>query len=190
MRDPIQYPDAPSSRPLMTAEEMLRLDFPNNRVELVRGALAVSEPPGFQHGLVTTRLAAVLCSHVWGRKLGEVLSGDAGFTLFRNPDTVRGPDIAFVRADRVPHPVPVGFAELAPDLVVEIVSPNDRPGEILAKAADWLEAGTKLVWVVDPGRTQAHIYRVDGTDALVDADGSLDGESVLPGFRCPLKQIL
>ena len=80
-------------------------------------------------------------------------------------------------------------AELA-DLAVEVLSPGDRPGQVLAKIADWLSAGTRLVWVLDPDRRVARIYRADGSETLVTAEGSLDGEDVLPGFACPLASIL
>jgi Uma2 family endonuclease len=82
------------------------------------------------------------------------------------------------------------YLELAPDLVIEVLSPNDRPGEILAKVADWLEAGSRLVWVIDPERRIGRIYRQDGTESSITADGQLDGEDVLPGFSCPLAVIL
>ncbi|HMH82731.1 MAG TPA: Uma2 family endonuclease, partial [Gemmatimonadales bacterium] len=96
---------------------------------------------------------------------------------------------AFIRRERLPDPPPAGFARLAPDLVVEVLSPDDRPGEVLAKVADWLSAGTRLVWVVDPARRRARVYRADGSDSSVEADGALDGGDVLPGFTCKLSVI-
>src|SRR5438445_485146 len=84
----------------------------------------------------------------------------------------------------------LGFPNLAPDLVVEVLSPGDRPGEVLAKVADWLTAGTRLVWTVDLERRMARIYRHDGSETFVTAEGALDGEDVLPGFSCPLVSIL
>ena len=106
------------------------------------------------------------------------------------PYTVRGPDIAFIRRERVPHPSPAGFAAFPPDLVVEIRSPSDRPGDMLGKVGDWLAAGTRLVWVIDPERRLAHVYRQDGTQSTVDATEPLTGEDVLPGFSCELAAIL
>jgi Uma2 family endonuclease len=79
---------------------------------------------------------------------------------------------------------------LAPDLAVEVLSPDDRPGETLGKVADWLEAGTRLVWVIDPERRLARIYRQDGTESVLHEADELDGEDVLPGFRCVLSAIL
>src|SRR3990172_3882680 len=112
--------------------------------------------------------------HVDERGLGEVLAAETGFKLASNPDTVRAPDVAFIRSDRLPDPPPAGYAEVAPDLVVEVLSPNDRPGKVLAKVADWLSAGNSLVWVVDPARLSARVYRADGSEAFVTAEGSLD----------------
>jgi Uma2 family endonuclease len=175
---------------LMTAEELLRSSFPDKRVELVRGKLIVREPPGYQHGLVTARLTGALVNHVAATGLGDVLAGDAGFTLARDPDTVRGPDVAFISRARAPRPTPIAFAPLAPDLVVEVLSPSDRQGEALEKAADWLNAGTRLVWVIDPMRRQARVYRLDGTLSSLDANGTLEGEDVLPGFSCLLSSVL
>src|SRR6266566_3179000 len=114
-------------------------------------------------------------------------AAETGFTLARGPDTVRAPDIAFVRRDRLPDPVTQGFPDLAPDLVVEVLSPDDRPGEVLA---DWLSAGTRLVWTVDLERRVARIYRHDGSETVVTAEGALEGEDVLPGFSCSLVSIL
>src|SRR3989454_11552777 len=121
---------------------------------------------------------------------GAVFVGDTGFTLARNPDTVRGPDIAFIRTERLPQPIPSTFLEFASDLVVEILSPHDRPGEVLAKVGDWLDAGARLVWVVDPERRVARVYRQDGTEDVISGDGALLGEDVLPGFSCTLATVL
>ena len=92
--------------------------------------------------------------------------------------------------ERLPDPATTGFAEMAPDLVVEVLSPDDRPGETLAKVGDWLEAGARLAWVIDPQRRLARIYRADGTESLLAESGALDGEDVHPGFNCPLRAIL
>jgi Uma2 family endonuclease len=173
----------------MTAEELLHVHIPNKQVELVRGALVVRELPGYLHGEIVARLAYAVMHHAKAQGLGQVLVGDAGFKLASDPDTVRGPDVAFIRRDRILHPVPMGYAPMAPDLVVEVLSPNDRPGEVLAKVGGWLSAGTSLVWVVDPGRRLARIYRSDGSETVVSVDGALEGEAALPGFSCPLADL-
>lgn len=133
---------------------------------------------------------ARLWTHADLTRAGAVFVGDTGFTLARNPDTVRGPDIAFIRTERLPQPIPSTFLDFAPDLVVEILSPDDRPGAILAKVGDWLDAGARLVWVVDPERRVARVYRQDGTEDVISGDGALLGEDVLPGFSCTLPTVL
>src|SRR5690349_18423398 len=135
-----------ASPALTTASQLEHTYVPDKRVELVRGVLVVRELPGLRHARVAMDLALRLGTHVRAAALGRVYA-EAGFKLASDPDTVRGPDIAFIGRDRVPDPEPAGFADFAPDLVVEVVSPRDRPGEILAKIADWLSAGTRLVWV-------------------------------------------
>ena len=171
----------------MTADELLHI--PDKHAELVRGVLVVREPAGLRHGRIATELTAALALHVRANGFGRVYV-ESGFKLAANPDTVRGPDIAFIGKARLPEPEPVGFPALAPDLAVEILSPDDRPGEVLGKVAEYLSAGTRLVWVIDPARHLARVYRHDGTEQIVTADQTLDGEDVLPGFACLLTSIL
>jgi Uma2 family endonuclease len=175
---------------LMTADELLHVRIPDKRIELVKGLLVVREPAGAQHGRVAMELARRLANHTEARGLGRVYAAETGFTLARDPDTVRAPDIAFIRAERLPDPEPAGFPDLAPDVVVEVLSPGDRPGVVLAKVADWLSAGTRLVWIVDPERRLARVYRQDGTERLVTVNEALDGEDVVPEFSCTLSAVL
>ena len=175
---------------LLTAEELLNLSIPNKHVELVRGVLVVREPPGGRHGRIAANVAFELLKHVRANSLGGVYAAETGFTLSRHPDTVRAPDVAFIRRERLPSPEPTGYPELGPDLVVEVLSPGDRPGEVHAKIADWLSAGTRLVWIIDPERRIARVYRADGSEAIVTADQALDGEDVVPGFACRLDTTL
>ena len=174
----------------MTAEELARLSIPDKSVELVRGRLVVREPPGTRHGDLAGRLYVRVANFVEVHELGVAYPQDTGFRIRTEPDTVRAPDVAFVARERVHLVPPTGYATLAPDLVAELLSPDDRPGEVLAKVADWLEAGTRLVWVVDPRRGEAHVHRLDASLSVVDAGGALDGEDVLPGFTCPLRDVL
>src|SRR5712664_2821997 len=176
--------------PLMTADDQLQTNIPNKRTELERGRLIVREPAGYSHGRVTMNLSVRLGAHVESAGCGQLVAAEPGFTLFRAPDTVRAPDVAFVRRERLPDPAATGFPEMAPDLVVEVLSPDDRAGETLAKVGDWLEAGARLAWVIDPQRRLARVYRADGTESLLAESDALDGEDVLPGFSCPLRAIL
>ena len=176
--------------PLLTAEQLFHTHVPNKRTELLRGHLVVHEPPGARHGNVTARLASRLERHTESTGAGTLFVGDTGFLLARDPDTVRAPDIALVRQDRLSGPIPNGYLELAPDLVVEVLSHTDRPGAALAKVGDWLDAGTRLIWVIDPERGIARVYRQNGTESLVSKNDALEGEDVLPGFRCVLESVL
>lgn len=182
-------PMSPAAPPL-TADDLLQMHIPDKRVELVRGVLVVREPPGFTHGRVTINLALRLGAYLQSTSAGQVLVTETGFKVETGPDTVRGPDLALVSRDRIPDPEPRGFLDLAPDLVVEVLSPGDRPGEVLGKIGEWLNAGTPLVWIIDAERRLARVYRQDGTLTVVAENGTLDGEHVVPGFSCSLASIL
>ena len=174
---------------VMTADDLLRLNMPNKRTELVRGQLIVREPAGYVHGDIAVRLTVAIANHVERNGLGRVFAAETGFKLASNPDTVRAPDVAFISSERLPDPPPRGFAAMAPDLAVEVLSPDDRPGEVLNKVGDWLDGGCRLVWVVDPERRVARVYRADGSAMQLEADGVLDGESVVPGFAHDLRRV-
>lgn len=181
---------AQSVQPLMTAEELEHLYLPNKSTELVRGRLVVREPPSTRHGTIQATLTYFVTGFVRQHRLGTVVGQDTGFKIASDPDTVRAPDLAFIalaRASQIPER---GYAALVPDLVVEIVCPDDRPGELLAKVGEWLDAGARLVWVIDLRRREARVHRADGTLAVVGAGDMLDGEDLLPGFRCELAEVL
>ena len=174
---------------MMTAEELERVRLPGKSTELVRGRLIIREPPGTYHGKIAAKLAVIVGSFVYAHDLGDIFGQDTGFKIQSNPDTVRAPDLAFLGRERAAEILPRGYGAFAPDLVAEIVSPDDRPGEVLAKVSDWLDSGVSLVWVIDPQRAEAHVHRLDGGLELIGADGVLDGEAVLPGFSCQLSRL-
>lgn len=179
-----------TSSPPLSAADLERLSIPGKQVELVRGQLVVREPPGTRHGAIAANLAYYLGAFVRRHSLGIVCAQDTGFKIGSAPDTVRAPDVAVLvrdKAGRIPNQ---GYAELAPDLLAEIVSPSEAPHEVLAKVAEWLAAGTRLIWVIDPAREEACIYRRDGSLRVVTKCESLDGEDVVPGFTCSLEHIL
>ena len=180
----------PYSATLMTAEDLMANPVPDKCTELVAGRLVVREPPGYRHGDVAARLLIAIGTYAKTHQLGRVLAAESGFTLFRNPDTVRAPDVAFIRAERVPAKPMSTYPEFAPDLAVEVLSPSDRPGKVLEKIGDWLDAGTRLVWSVDPQRRLARVYRPDGSEVLLMANDSLDGETVLPGLIIRISDML
>ena len=182
---------------LMTAEELLTYPMPDKRLELVRGRLIVREPPGMRHGECARRIGVALSNYLnqdresrgVPQTRGRVVTCDSGFTLTRNPDTVRAPDVAYVSRERWAGPLPDGYGEFAPDLAVEVRSPGDRPGAVLAKVGDWLDAGTRLVWVVNPVSAQVSTYRADGTQAILGVEEVLDGDDLLPGFAFPIAEL-
>ncbi|MCC7052069.1 MAG: Uma2 family endonuclease [Gemmatimonadaceae bacterium] len=174
----------------MTAERLARYDARGRRTELVRGRLVFREPAALWHGVIVARLSFELQSYLRANPIGTVAAGDPGFVLARAPDTVRAPDVAFIAAHRMPPPGNPGFDELAPDLAIEVRSPGDRIGTLRTKVRQWLRAGTRLVWVIDPGRALAHAYRADGSEQVFAATEALEGEDVLPGFSLPLHHLL
>jgi Uma2 family endonuclease len=149
----------------------------------------VREPPSTHHGRIQSTLNFLVAGFVRAHQAGAVFGQDTGFKIASDPDTVRAPDLAFVRRERLALISPRGFAALAPDLVAEILSPGDRPGEVLATIGEWLEAGVEIVWLIDPDRRTAQVYRSDGSVAAVAPDGTLEGESVLPGLSVVLAEL-
>ena len=175
---------------LMTAHELLNEQPLHQRSELVNGRMLVREPAAYAHGRLAIVIGSALHAWVSSRGLGDVVAAETGFTLRRNPDTVRAPDAAYISAQRVPPADIHGFAELAPDLVVEVVSPSDRAGYVRQKVGDWLAAGAQLVWVLDAAHRRADVFRADGTTTRLTAVDSLSGEGVLPGFLLPLQPLI
>ena len=172
----------------MTAQQLSELSDDGARYELVEGVLRTMTPAGGEHGRTGARLLARLDAFVERERLGEVFTAETGFLLRRNPDTVRAPDVAFVRAERVPQARVPGFPAMAPDLVAEVVSPSDRAVEVAGKALAWLDAGVRLVWVVDPQNRTVTVHRPGGTTVLRGRD-ELSGVGVLPGFVLPLEEL-
>jgi Uma2 family endonuclease len=165
----------------VTAEELFH--YPGSKhYELVRGVPRVGEPPGGVHGRIAARIAARLGDHVERLGLGTVLV-EAGYVLQRATDTVRGPDISFVSHARLPPDrIPEQFIPGAPDLAVEILSPNSRWSEVEEKIADYFGAGTRLVWLVDPSERRAIVRYADRPPRGLTGRDLLDGEEVVPGF--------
>ena len=173
----------------MTAAELLHLRIPHKVTELVRGRLMVRDLFSTRHGLVTGALIYSVSLFLERHPLGVVLSR-SGFHLCSNPDTVRAPDLAFIAANRASLLTRDGYTHLAPDLVAEVLDENDRPAEVLWKIADWLEAGTRIVWVIDPLRDTARIHRADGSIEDLGLDDMLYGDHVLRGYAVPLRELL
>ena len=146
-------------------------------------------PSGSQHGAITAELAALLRDFVKPRGLGVVLGAETGFLIGYDPDTVRAPDAAFVRADRIGGGLPTGFFPGAPDLAVEVLSPGDRADEVSVKVENWLSAGCQAVWVVDPRTRTITVHRSSHESTIFNPSDTLDGGDVLPGFRTPVADV-
>ena len=169
----------------LTAEELFVLPDDGWRYELVRGELRHIPPTGMQHGQIASRLNQRLAAYVEAHNLGAVFTAEAGFRLAQHPDTVRAPDVTFIARERIPaEGVPTGYWPGAPDLAVEVVSPSDRFDEVVEKVAEYLAAGTRLVWVVHPRTQTVMVYRASGEVQLLRDHEELSGEGVLPGFAC------
>ncbi|MGH7556688.1 MAG: Uma2 family endonuclease [Gemmatimonadota bacterium] len=167
---------------LLTIEEFERLSDDGWRRELVRGQVIKEPPAGFRHGGTAGRIAGILHSFVSEYDLGEVVTAETGFVLFDEPPTVRAPNVAFVARDRLTFD-PDRFAPLAPDLAVEIVSPSNTMSEVHAKVVDYLDAGTPLVWVVEPRSRSVTVYRLRREIRLLTGDEEIDVGAILPGLR-------
>ena len=173
----------------MTAEELLAMPDDGYRYELVRGELRKMAPAGHVHGREGNRVNVSLSNHVYENDLGETYLAETGFVLARSPDHVRAPDVAFVRRERVEE---VGDAEGyfpgAPNLAVEVISPNDRYTQVEEKVADWLNHGALMVIVVNPRNRTVQVHTSNGVTELTEAD-TLDGGDVVPGWSMPVADI-
>jgi len=171
-----------------TEAQLRAMPRDGRKYELVDGRIAVS-PAGTRHGVIAMRLGARLLEHVEAHGLGYVMDSSTGFRM--PGGNVRSPDVSFARKGRYPDErVPVGFSDVVPDLAVEILSPEDRQRAILDKVGEYLEAGVSLVWVIDPEARSAAVHRAPAAVDEVGPEGFLDGAEVVPGFRCPLAQLL
>jgi Uma2 family endonuclease len=170
----------------MTADEFLRLPDDGKRYELIAGELHEMPPAGGEHGYVGNRAQIELGIYLRQHPEigGSFFLAETGYRLSRNPDTVRAPDISYVNEERLPQARVRGFPELAPDFVVEVVSPNDTATEIQQKVDEWLAAGVLLVWVLYPSTRSAMVYRAERAVELLHADDTITAEPVLPGFSC------
>lgn len=174
----------------LTADELLMI--PNTRFgyELVRGQLKKYMPTGFLHGLIASRIGRIIGNFADENDLGVTFAAETGFLIFQNPDTVRAPDLAFITKDKFKkHGITEKFFPGAPDLAVEVVSPSDRKKDIEEKIRDYLKAGVALVWIIYPQNKIVAVHRQNNITSILRETDELDGENVLPDFRCSLEEI-
>jgi Uma2 family endonuclease len=176
---------------LITADELLRMpDDGFHRYELVRGRLLTMTPAGSLHGVVSMRLGAAIVAHVEQHRLGVVCAADTGFKLENDPDTVRAPDVSFIARERITtEGIPKGYWPGAPDLAVEVKSPDDRRSEIEEKVEPYLATGVRQVWFVEPSKRTITIYRPNVAPRILTETDRLDGGDLLPGFQYPLARL-
>jgi Uma2 family endonuclease len=173
----------PSGERLVTGEELARMGDVG-RCELVDGRIVPMSPTGYQHGEIEARIAEALSTFVRPRKLGRVLTGEVGLYTRRDPDRVRGADVIFISAAAYARRTPgLAYLDVAPEIVVEVLSPEDRAVDVNQKLREYFAIGVGQVWVADP---QARVLTVHltPTDAReLSGAERLSGGDVLPGFE-------
>ena len=177
----------------LTEDELLRMPDDGNRYELIEGELRKMAPTGYEHGRSTGNLHGLIAHHARLNKLGDVLAAETGFVVARTADgraTVIAPDIAFVSRGRIqPGTNTFKFLELAPDLIVETLSPSDKAVDIEEKIALWLTAGVKLALVLDPTSRSVIMHRSNSEVTTLTVASLLDLGNVIPGFQCNVSDI-
>ena len=170
---------------LITAEEFGQMPQPSDgsRQELVRGAIVTMPPPKPRHGLYCAKISRKIGNHVEDHHLGHVCTNDTGFVTGRDPDTVRGADISFWSFARYAE-LPQDYPEIGPDLAIEVLSPGNRPGEMMDRIVEFFRRQARIVWVVDTLERILTVYRSPDESAVLDENAILSGDEVLPGFRC------
>jgi Uma2 family endonuclease len=184
----MMYDAAMAKSCTVTAEEFALLG--EGKRELIYGRVVEMSPAGGTHGRIGFRLGHLIQTFLDRRPLGVIFNSDTGFLLARKPDLVRAPDVSYVASERLTGIDMRKFLPLAPDLAVEVVSPDDTAAEVDAKARMWIDYGSRLVWVVFPDERVVHVYRKGLPPAELTPAEKLSGEDVLPGFTLPISDFL
>ena len=173
---------------LVTAEEFAAYPEPldGSKQELLRGEVITMPPPKYRHGLIQLQIGYLLKCFVIPRKLGWVVV-ESGMLIERDPDSVFGPDVAFTSIARHPNR-PEGYLEIPPDLVVEVLSPDDRRKHVREKIKDYVKNGVKLVWLVDPEMRTVTVYAGSLRGTEIDEAETITGGDVLPEFSCKVAE--
>ena len=179
-----------TAKKLLTAEDLMALPDDGKRYELIRGELITMPPTSHNPSRVAIRFGRRIGNFAEEHDLGQDVGADAGIHIEHNPDTVRTPDYAFISYERAAQPPPLrGYAQVIPDLVVEVVSPTDRQPDVDAKTQMWLEAGVRLALVVYPESQEVYAHHDDGSVVRYGIGDTVVGDPVLPGFACPVADI-
>lgn len=176
------------SEGLVTAEELACLpDL--GPCELVNGKIIQVSPASVVHGVVEARVGARLSTYADEGGRGVVLAGEAGLLIRRNPDTVRGADLVFISQERYARCQPGFYVDIAPEFVVEVLSPGDRRGDVQEKLSDYFEMGVDLVWVIDPKARYVLAYRSLFEVERIEIGDLLMDEEILPGLSVPVADL-
>lgn len=179
-----------TAKKLLTADDLLTMPDDGKRYELIRGELIEMPPASHEHGRVAERFGRRIGNFAEERDLGHGIAAETGVNIARDPDTMRAPDYGFISYERMAEPpAPRGYADVIPDLVLEVVSPDDRQPEIDAKTQMWLDAGVRLALVAYPESQEVHAHHDNGLTVRYGAGDTMVGDPVLPGFACPVADI-
>jgi len=172
-----------------TADEFMAMpDAPD--FELIDGQLVERELMGAYSSFVAAKISFELNRFNLERPFGWVFDSDATYRCFKLPDTLRRADVSVILHGRLAgNRIPESYVSIAPDLVVEVISPTNKAGAVETKILEYLEAGVKLVWVVFPQSRTIHVRRAEGTLRVVREHEQLDGETLLPGFSCSVRDL-
>jgi Uma2 family endonuclease len=172
-----------STKTLITAEEFAHIPEPEDesvRMELDEGEVITMPPAGIEHGFDGSNILQLVGAHVRKYRLGRVYNADTGFRL--NATTVRAPDVAFVRKERLAEVHQGVFGNGAPDLAVEVFSPSDSVRQLMRKVKQYFAAGCHTVWIVYPARREVNVLEASGADRLLRESDTIDAPELLPGF--------
>jgi Uma2 family endonuclease len=177
----------PAPERLVTGDELLLMNA--GPCELIEGRIEPMSPTGGEHGWIEFRLARLLGNFVEERRLGWIAGGEVGIYTRRNPDSVRGADVAFISRQRLADPPTRGYLEVAPELVVEVLSPDDRWQDVRRKIEEYLAIGVERVWIVEPRNQAVLVYRSAAEATRLGLDDTLEGEGLLAGFRLAVRAL-
>jgi Uma2 family endonuclease len=174
---------------LITAEEFLQMPEPpdGSRQELIRGEIITMPPPGGLHGVCCAKTSSRLQQFAEANRRG-IVTANAGIITEHDPDSVRGPDVAFWSSERLPE-VPAGYIEAPPDLAVEVLSPWTKMARLRLKIQEYFSRGVRMVWVLDPEDHTVTVYRTSDEGRLLHESATLSVEDILPGFSCHVAEL-
>lgn len=175
---------------LTTIEDLEQISDDECRYDLIQGKLIRMAPAGWSPGRIAAKIAKIVGNFVAEHDLGEVGAAETGFILSRDPDVLLAPDVSFIRSDRLPDDEgSLGFLALAPDFVVEVISPSDSASYVTDKFLEYLNAGVQLVWTVHPSQKMVTVFTPDRASRIFTEEEELDGGEVLPGFTLNVAEI-